>query len=473
MDDIVPGLLELLKLAFTEKAGNSPVVRQMLDKLKEKKTTYLDANTFAIEIGQILSDVYKENLSEERLPDGRMYYNIAKRILQPTLERNYNLVSDYCVSTQESLNRQAGLGIAAQRPKLNQSMIDGLIEKVSSADHFDTVKWVLDAPVRNFTQHVVDESVKKNAEFQYKTGLRPRIVRTSSGHCCDWCEEVAGVYDYPKVSKDVYRRHSNCRCMVDYHPGDGKKQNVWSKKWVDVDEGKSERVEIYSEEERRRIEKESLERVKRKFLSEYDIDIDDGILELNSEVALQAFDGIESMFKLYPDLKDRITDIGISSHGVMNCSGNKINFNPAYFSDNKKLQEVCSEMSEIGWWPKNSSPASIAVHEMGHAVNWNLIIKNPSYEYDFECVLDWNDQTTAKKIVSEACKKTKKTEFGKGKKNVELRNSQSQYGATKPAEAIAEAFADLYANKHNANPLSKAIVDEINRLFSEYEKGGK
>lgn len=210
----------------------------------DAKATYLDAHTFAIEIGQILSDVYKENLSEERLPDGKMYYNITKKILQPTLERNYHLVSDYCVSTQELLNREAGIGIAAQRPQLNQSMIDGLIDKVSSADHFDAVKWVLDAPVRNFTQHIVDESVKKNAEFQYKAGLRPKIIRTSSGHCCDWCEEVAGVYDYPKAPKDAYRRHSNCRCTVDYHPGDGKKQDVWSKKWEDEEDKIKERKEF-------------------------------------------------------------------------------------------------------------------------------------------------------------------------------------------------------------------------------------
>lgn len=40
-------------------------------------------------------------------------------------------------------------------------------------------------------------------------------------------------------------------------------------------------------------------------------------------------------------------------------------------------------------------------------------------------------------------------------------------------EAIAEAFADLYANESNANPLLKAIVDKINLLFDEYGKGGE
>ncbi|WP_205422898.1 hypothetical protein [Granulicatella sp. zg-ZJ] len=67
-----------------------------------------------------------------------------------------------------------------------------------------------------------------------KHGLSPKIIRTHTGNCCDWCRNLAGVYDYPKVPKDVYRRHGNCRCTVDYKPGDGKKQNVWSKKIVDI-----------------------------------------------------------------------------------------------------------------------------------------------------------------------------------------------------------------------------------------------
>ena len=39
------------------------------------------------------------------------------------------------------------------------------------------------------------------------------------------------------------RRHENCRCVVEYDPGDGKKQNVYSKKWVDL-EKKQERIRL-------------------------------------------------------------------------------------------------------------------------------------------------------------------------------------------------------------------------------------
>ncbi len=81
----------------------------------------------------------------------------------------------------------------------------------------------------------MDNTIKANSELQYKAGLRPKIIRKEAGNCCDWCKEVVGVYEYPDVPKDVWRRNRFCRCTVDYLPGDGRKQDIWSKQWIDVD----------------------------------------------------------------------------------------------------------------------------------------------------------------------------------------------------------------------------------------------
>lgn len=43
---------------------------------------------------------------------------------------------------------------------------------------------------------------------------------------------MKGAYTYPDVSKDVYRRHANCRCIVDYDADDGLRQDVWTKQWT-------------------------------------------------------------------------------------------------------------------------------------------------------------------------------------------------------------------------------------------------
>ena len=111
---------------------------------------------------------------------------------------------------------------------MKQNRINGMIQRIADEEDFDSIKWMLDEPVKNFTQAVVDDTIKANADFQYKAGLRPRIIRKESGNCCDWCRAVVGTYDdYPHVPKDVYKRHRYCRCTVEYDPGDGKRQDVW------------------------------------------------------------------------------------------------------------------------------------------------------------------------------------------------------------------------------------------------------
>ena len=241
VEDIVPSLLKKIKSEFEGARLDSEVLKDLLSKLHHSKASYLDANQYAIEIGEILSKALGASLTNETLPDGKMYYNIAQRVLTDVLERNYELVSDYTEQVQKNLNSEAKIGLTAQVPELNQDRIDGLVNRLASEESFDDVRWLLEEPVVNFTQSIIDDSIQKNAEFHHKSGLQPEIVRKSAYHCCEWCQEVQGIYKYPRVPKDIYRRHQRCRCTVDYDPKSGKVQNVWSKAWSKSD--KSDKIE--------------------------------------------------------------------------------------------------------------------------------------------------------------------------------------------------------------------------------------
>lgn len=92
---------------------------------------------------------------------------------------------------------------------------------------------VLHRALGNISNSIIDNYIQKNVEFRAESGLSEKIIRTSSGHCCEWCDKMAGTYMYPDVPKDVYRRHDNCDCTVEYV--DGKvRQNVWSKKKIEI-----------------------------------------------------------------------------------------------------------------------------------------------------------------------------------------------------------------------------------------------
>lgn len=234
MEDIAPKLLKKIQDDFKNKFDNSKIIRELYRKVEQGNATYKEANEFAIEVGELLSGSFKKNLSSSVLPDGRMYYNIADRIIRDTLGNNYELVADISAKVQEILNKRAGIGIKAIKPKINEDKVRGIVDIVSGKEKYDEIAYMLGEPVVNFSQSVVNDAVRENADFQYKAGLSPKIIRTSTGKCCEWCDKLAGIYDYEAVSdtgNNVFRRHKYCRCLVEYVPGDGKRQNVHTKQW--------------------------------------------------------------------------------------------------------------------------------------------------------------------------------------------------------------------------------------------------
>lgn len=228
--DIVPGLLELIEKEFDEKTFNSDVLKKAIQSLKDKKATYKDAHEFAVELGDILAKVLNTHIAVDTLPDGKMYFNIADRILNTTLKKNHELITGYALDVQTELNYSAGLKIKGQAPKLNQHRIDGMIERLS-LEEFETIKWILDEPIKNFSQSIVDDTARANMTFQSKAGMQPKVKRVVVGNCCDWCKEIEGTYDYKDAPHNIYQRHRYCRCRVEYEPGDGKVQVV--SEWKD------------------------------------------------------------------------------------------------------------------------------------------------------------------------------------------------------------------------------------------------
>lgn len=232
MTDVVPELLEKIKKDYMKEATTNSAMKRVISLIESGQATYKDLNDYAVWSGQFLSISIRKHVTEAVLPDGRMYFNIADRILGETLKDNYELVSTAAETVQKTLNRKAGLGINSVKPKLNEDRIKGLVNRIANETEFGNVEWLLGEPIVNFSQNIVDETIKVNAEFHSRLGMNPVVKRIAEPGACEWCREVEGTYAYPNVPDDVYRRHDRCRCITEYDPGEGKAQNVWTKRWV-------------------------------------------------------------------------------------------------------------------------------------------------------------------------------------------------------------------------------------------------
>ena len=234
MDDITPALLEALRKRFEENLGGSRRAAALMKAIQDAGAGYAEAEQYAEEVGRALSGAFGAVLTADVLPDGRMYWNIADRVVRPLLEQDHRLVADAAVQVQTALNRAAGLGIRAQRAPLDTDRINGLLNKLCAAQDYDSVRWVLGEPVINYSMAVADETLRLNVAWQAGAGLSPRITRRAEAGACRWCRALAGVWDFDDAPEDIYRRHENCRCVVEYDPGDGRRQNAHTKRWTNA-----------------------------------------------------------------------------------------------------------------------------------------------------------------------------------------------------------------------------------------------
>lgn len=232
MEDIAPALIDEVNKAFQTEYKNSAKIKRLLERVNSPGATYDDANAYAQEVGDILKRAFERYVSSDALPDGKMYYNIADRLLRETLGTNYTLAADAAEKVQRSLNAAANIGMKPIRPAMEEDRLLNLIDKVSNEEYYDDIRKMIEEALVNYTQSVIDDSVKANAEKQYNAGLSPKIVRKAEPFCCAWCRSMAGTYDYGEILEsgdtEVFRRHDFCRCTTTYNPGDGRKsKSVW------------------------------------------------------------------------------------------------------------------------------------------------------------------------------------------------------------------------------------------------------
>lgn len=228
-EDIVPGLQEAIEKDFQNSFQTDSTLISIYEKIQNGTATQKDGEAFARELGTVLTDVFHRNVTPEQLPAGRMYYNIANRLIPPALEQNHGLVNEVMRQIITKQNADAGIGLRYQDADFDKDKVHGLVERAANYPQYEVVQNDVETGLTTFTQGVADEAVHKNAAFQASAGLHPRIVRETDGDCCKWCLDLAGTYDYESAPPEVYARHANCGCSVEFRPGDGKRQDVWSK----------------------------------------------------------------------------------------------------------------------------------------------------------------------------------------------------------------------------------------------------
>lgn len=230
--DVVPALQESIATTFRTRMSTDRRVRQITNRIRDGTATFADGREYAERTGDALARALKTNLREDTLPNGKLYYNIAQRTVEPALRNNYELVNDVAAQIQEIGDESLGIGLRATAADFPKDRIAGLIDKMTvEGITWEQLVYWMGEPIINNSEAFMDDFIRENAKFRQQAGLTAKVSRILAPGCCDWCAAAAGrgTYEYGSQPDDFFRRHEFCRCTVTYTSG-RTSQNVWSKR---------------------------------------------------------------------------------------------------------------------------------------------------------------------------------------------------------------------------------------------------
>lgn len=228
MEDISKELWKDIEADFLKNYNSSSRIGFLMGYIKDGKGNYSHAERFANEVGKLWSNSLMKFLTEENLPDGKLYWNIAQKTIVPALMKDFEQVAEYTEMIQNALNEASGIGFKAVVPPVNKSRINHLVDKISDTEKTfaETSHLINNRTLVNFSKSVVTDFVKENARVQKAAGLGSWITRKSSDGCCKWCSSLLGTFDYDDVPDDFWRVHDDCNCVIEFHPVKRRPQRI-------------------------------------------------------------------------------------------------------------------------------------------------------------------------------------------------------------------------------------------------------
>lgn len=236
MSDIVPELQEQILTTFEQRESIDIITKAFWRKIEDETANLIDAFEYTKRISEIASETLERCITEDVLPEGKMYWNIAERTVVPLLKSVHKKTNSAASGAQKLVDRKNKVGLNSMPGDWPEKRIKALVQRMAdmsedTAYEYAKLKALFGDPIKNISQSFLDDFVEKNVEFRQRSGMKTLIVRQETARCCKWCRNLAGVYDYSDVPKDVFRRHDSCRCMVLYkYDKTAAYEDVWTKK---------------------------------------------------------------------------------------------------------------------------------------------------------------------------------------------------------------------------------------------------
>lgn len=221
MEDIAPELYNEIEKKFTAAVQSDSRIKNVVNKLKSGRGTQADMRAVSERLGKHASDAMKEVLVVDRLPDGKLYWNIAERTIKPVLEQVHQTVNTLATLEQRTVDLKHHVNVAVKMGRDPAEHIRTVMGFATNSVSQEELSNALGEPVRTTALDFLDDFQNVNAEERANVGVRQMVIREYDGvglrsGACNWCLERAGTWDYQDAKDNgVFERHPGCGCTIE------------------------------------------------------------------------------------------------------------------------------------------------------------------------------------------------------------------------------------------------------------------
>lgn len=133
MRDIGVELQVQIDTDFKNQISQSSKLIKIYKRIDARTATQADVVDISKITGEIASQVIRDNLSSIKLPNDRMYWNIAEKAIKPIMKKVHKIVNDAAAEVITRERKVLGISIKPVAASFSEERIDSLINNFVEA----------------------------------------------------------------------------------------------------------------------------------------------------------------------------------------------------------------------------------------------------------------------------------------------------------------------------------------------------
>ena len=130
MTDIVPELYKEMVEEFDRIVNKDKKIQTFLRKYKEGTASQEEVSLYAADLGECAAQVFDKKLKPKNMPDGKLYWNILERTVDPLMRKVFDMVMEAASTVMIREDENIGIHLKPVIPDYPKERVKTLMESM-------------------------------------------------------------------------------------------------------------------------------------------------------------------------------------------------------------------------------------------------------------------------------------------------------------------------------------------------------